>query len=115
MHYVNQSGSSIEFEVIQPTNPIPPNLRINFCNGSFGITITSASGQSNTAQQMWGMMCDFENGRAQMNLDIESFPGPTTTENYTVVFNISFYFDGIIDPCYLQLEVDNVTVNKGEQ
>ena len=60
-------------------------------------------------------LCDFENRRAQINVHVDSFPGPTAGENYTVVFNISFYFDGIVDHCYYQLEVDNITVNQGEQ
>ena len=60
-------------------------------------------------------LCDVENGQAQINLYIDSFPNSTAGENYTIVFNISFYFDGIFDPCYLQLEVDNITINHGEQ
>ena len=115
-YYVNQSGSSVNFEVVQPTNPIPSNLRFNFCKGSFGITITSANRQHNISEQIWNMTsCNFNNGQAQIDVDVNKFPGTKAGENYTVVFNISFHFDGVADVCYLQLEVDNVVLNKGEQ
>ena len=114
--YVYESGSPVQFEVQQPTNPLPPNLIINFCSGSLGITIMSASGQKKTISKMWNMVwCDFESGQAQINLSVDSFPRPTAERNYTVIFNISFHIDGFVDLCYLQVEVDNVTLaDQGE-
>ena len=60
-------------------------------------------------------LCNFNNGQAQIDVDVNKFPGTKAGENYTVVFSISFHFDGVADVCYLQLEVDNVVLNKGEQ
>ena len=108
---VNESGSSIKFELQQPTNPLPPNVTINFCSGSVGITIMSSSGQIKSLQKMWNMgLCDFESGQAQVSLAVQTFPGSTSRETYTVTFNISFHIDGV-GLCYLQLAVDNITVS----
>ena len=97
---------------MQPTNPLPLSLSINFCNGSVGITIKSASGQNNTIQQMWDKSsCDFENGQAEISVGIDDFPEPTAGENYTVIFNISFNFDGVVDLCHLELEVPNIMIS----
>ena len=110
--YVDQNGSAVLFEVLQSTTPLQQYL--NVCDNLLGITITSTSGQSKfyTSEQEFNMRtCDFENGLALINLDVELFPGPKTGENYTVFFNITFHFDGVVDLCYLQLEVDNITVS----
>ena len=112
--YISQSESSVRFKIVQ-TNPLPPRLSINFCNGSVDITIESANGQSNTFSQMWDRSsCDFKNGQAQISVGIDNFPESTAGENYTVIFNISLNFDGVTDLCYLQLEVSNITVTEGE-
>ena len=109
--FVNQSVSSVEFEILQPTRPLPPYLSINFCNGTFNITIISASAKkNNTIQQMWNM-CEFGDGQALISLHVDSFPMPTHETNYTVLFNIPFHFDGVVNFCYLQLEADNITVS----
>lgn len=65
---------------------------------------------------MWNKtLCSFNSGQAQIDLHVNEFPGTRAGENYTVVFNISFHFDGVVDACYLQLEVDDVAVSEGEQ
>lgn len=123
MGVAHQTGSSnsIEFELLQPTSPLPQALQINFCNGEFGVNITAADGRSITLQQlMWNMSaCDFENGQANVSLNIDDVfhAFAAADENYTVVFNILLQVDGIVDPCFLYLEVDNVTVSQlqGEQ
>ena len=114
--HVSENGSLAEFEIQQPTSPLPPNLIMNFCNGSLGITIMPAIGENKTIQKMWNLeLCDFKHGQARINLSVDSFPRPTAGQNYTVIFNVSFYIDGVVDLCYLQMEVDNVTVaDKGE-
>ena len=111
-----RSSNSVEFEVHQPTNPLPQALSIHLCTGTFGVTITAANGSSNTTRRMWNMStCDFENGQANVSLNADDFPDPGSADgNYTVVFNISLQVDGLIDFCYLNLEVDNVTVSQGE-
>lgn len=107
--YANQNGALVEFEILQPTKPIPQNLVIDLCSGSVGITITSASGQSNTNQQIWNMgTCDYATGRALICVNINEF---TAEENHTVVFNISFHLNGDVNRCYLQLEANNITVS----
>jgi len=65
---------------------------------------------------MWNMStCDFENGQANVSLNVDVFPDSAATdENYTVAFNISLQVDGVDDYCYLCLEVDNVTISQGE-
>ena len=112
--YVDQNGSSVLFEIAQPTKPLQQYLNLNVCNHLLGITITSTRGQSKfytTGQVFNTRTCDFENGQALLNLDVDLFPGPKAGENYTVYFTISFHFYGI-DLCYLQLEVDNITVSE---
>jgi len=82
----------------------------------FTTSSIAANGSSNTTQQMWNMStCDFENGQANVSLNVDVFPDSAATdENYTVAFNISLQVDGVDDYCYLCLEVDNVTISQGE-
>ena len=108
-HYVNQSGSSVRFEVVQPTTPLPPYLSIDFCNGFFNVTIKSARHNITIPKKWNSTSCNFENGEALINLDVNYFHGG---ENYTVIFSIPFHFDGVVDLCYLLLEVDDVQILK---
>ena len=109
-HFVSQNETTVQFKVLRTTNILPPNLSVNFCNGLISITITPASGQSSTIYQVWDKTC--ESDRVLVNISADSFPDPMAGVNYTVTFNIIFYFDGIADPCYLKLEVDNISVGK---
>ena len=109
-HLASQTETTVQFEVLRTTNILPPNLSVNFCNDLFSITITPASGQSSTIQQMWNKTC--ESDRVLVSISAYSFPDPMAGVNYTVTFNIIFHFDGIADPCYLKLEVDNISVGK---
>lgn len=109
-HFVSQNETTVQFEVLRTTNILPPNLSVNFCNGLISITITPASGQSSTIYQVWNKTC--ESDRVLVNISADSFPDPMAGDNYTVTFNIIFHFDGIADPCYLKLEVDNISVGK---
>ena len=108
-HFVSQNETTVLFEVLRTTNILPPNLSVNFCSGLISITITPASRQSSTIYQV-NKMC--ESDRVLVNVNADSFPDPMTGVNYTVTFNIIFHFDGIADPCYLKLEVDNISVGK---
>ena len=65
---------------------------------------------------MWNNgTCNFENGRANVSLNVSDFPDSAVLgETYTVDFIISIQVDGVVDVCFLYLEVDNVTVSQGE-
>jgi len=112
----NRTLNAIEFDILQPTNSLLQAPSINFCNGLFGVTVRTADGNSSTFQQMWNNgTCDFENGRANVSLNVSDFPDSAVLgESYTVDFIISIQVDGVVDLCYLYLEVDNVTVSQGE-
>ena len=99
--------------MFQVHQPLPQNFNIRFCDGSFGITITSTSGQSNV---LWNMTGDIVTSQAEVILNVNNFPESTAGGSYNVVFNIPLCLNGIFDHevCYLNLAVDNVMLSYQE-
>ena len=64
---------------------------------------------------MWNInTCNFEDGQANVCLNVDDFPHQAASKNYKVIFNVSLQVNGVTDSCHLYLQVDNVTVSQGE-